>query len=367
MNKLLSVIKKDIVLTISILLAAVSCFFVIPNSSYIDYIDFKTLILLFCLMAVMVGFTEAGLFDLCARKLLRLCKNTRSVVFALVMLCFFFSAFITNDVALITFVPFAITTLKLADRSKLIPAVVVLQTVAANMGSALTPIGNPQNIYIYSISSLSFGEFFTTMLPFGVATFAFLVLSLFFFKSSPLDVKTDETSFLDLKKTLLFSSLFVLSILSVLKILSAIICLGLVVLFLLFFDRKVFTMVDYSLLLTFIGFFIFVGNMGRISFFREQIETLINTGEVVFSALVSQIISNVPAALLLSGFTENFSALLIGVNIGGLGTLIASMASLISYKFVAAELTNSKGFYLLIFSAVNFGLLIVMLLLSSIV
>lgn len=365
MNKLISVIKKDTVLFISLLLAIISCFFITPDASYFSYIDFKTLSLLFCLMAVMVGFTKAGLFDLCARKLLKLCRNARSVVLVFVMLCFFFSAFITNDVALITFVPFAITTLKLANCTRLIPAVVALQTVAANMGSALTPIGNPQNIYIYSISDLSFGKFFTTMFPFGAATLIFLLFSLLFFKRSSLSVQADEVLKPDVKRIVLFSVLFAASILSVLKMLDFRMSLGLVILTLLFADRKVFTKIDYSLLLTFIGFFIFVGNMGRIPFLREQIEALINTNEVIFSALLSQIISNVPAALLLSGFTDNFSAILIGVNIGGLGTVIASMASLISYKFVAAELPDKKGFYMLVFSCVNFGLLIVMLVLST--
>ncbi len=367
MNKVISFIKKDAVLFISIILAVISCFFVVPDAQYLSYIDLRTLALLFCLMVAVAGFTDAGLFSLCANRLLKMSHTCRGVVAALTLLCFFFSPFITNDVALITFVPFAITVLTLAHRSELIPITVVLQTVAANMGSCLTPIGNPQNIYIYSISDLSFGEFFLSLLPFGAVTLIFLLVCLLFIKRESLEQSNTAAAKLNCKKTVFYAFLFVISLLSVLKVVDYRICFVLIAIALLIFDRSIFLKVDYSLLITFVGFFVFVGNMGRLPFFREQIELLLQSKEVFSSALISQVISNVPAALLLSGFTENLTALLIGVNIGGLGTLIASMASLISYKFVASSLPSKKGYYFLLFSVVNFVLLAVMLLLNLII
>ncbi len=367
MDKVISFIKKESVLFISLLLAASSMFFVVPDSQYISYIDFRTLCLLFCLMAVMAGFSKAGLFEFCANSLLCRAKNTKSVVLVLTLLCFFFSGVITNDVALITFVPFAITVLKLAGKVNLIPITVILQTIAANMGSCLTPIGNPQNIYIFNISGLSFLDFVKLLLPYSVVTLAVLLGIVLGMKKESVSSNMQSAIAPNIKSSVIFALLFLASLLAVFGIMHHIVCLALVVLVLLITDRKLMLRIDYSLLLTFVGLFIFVGNMGRIPVINNMIESLLWGREIVFSALISQVISNVPAALLLSGFTDNMSALLVGVNIGGLGTLIASMASLISYKYVAAALPDKKAHYLLVFSLLNFALLGIMLLLSLII
>lgn len=361
MKRIVSFIKKESVLCISLLLAAVSCFFVRPDAEYLSYIDLRTLALLFCLMADMAGFKEAGLFSFCAGRLIKTTSTARGLQAVLTLLCFFFSAFITNDVALITFVPFAIAVLGMAGRPDLLPITVVMQTVAANMGSCLTPIGNPQNIYLYSISDISFLEFFLLLLPYAGVTLICLILMLFLTKKSPVTPSSEEVAKVRVVPTVLHGILFAVSILGVIKLIDYPLCLIITLILLLIFDRRLFLRVDYSLLLTFVGFFIFVGNMGRIPLFKEFIENMLSGREVLFSALASQVISNVPAALLLSGFTENYSALLIGVNIGGLGTLIASMASLISYKYIAAAMPESKGKYFLIFTVVNFVLLLLML------
>lgn len=353
MEKLAEFIKKEAVLIIALFLAFISCFFVSPDTAYFGYIDFKTICLLFCLMATMCGFSSAGVFFFSADQLIKRTKTSRGIVGTLVFLCFFFSAVITNDVALITFVPFGITVLSLAGLREKIPLTVVLSTIAANMGSTLTPLGNPQNIYIHSISGIGVWQFFVTMLPYALVSFVFVSVTLLTLKSERVEYKGGENFAVDKKKGLFYLVLFILSLLSVLRIIDYIYVSVAVVILLLVFDRKIFRKVDYSLLLTFVGFFVFVGNMGRIPIFKDTIADLIAENEVVLSALISQVISNVPAALLLSGFTDNHEALLIGVNIGGLGTLIASMASLISYKFVAAELPDKKGRYLLIFTALN--------------
>ena len=366
MKSVISFIKRESVLVVSLVLAIASSFFV-SGADYLSFIDFGTLALLFCLMAVMAGFSASGLFSFAAKKLLGVFKGARSVVAVLVLLCFFFSCFITNDVALITFVPFAIAVLGFAGRTNLIPITVILQTIAANMGSSLTPIGNPQNIYLFSAYKLNVLDFLKLMLPYSAATLVFLFVSFLFIKNTPLELKEEEVPVPRTFGTVFYSILFILSVLAVFGVINHFICLLAVILALSLFDRKTIFKVDYCLLLTFVGFFIFVGNIGMIPAVKNLIEELLSGKEIIFSALISQAISNVPAALMLSGFTDNGAALLVGVNIGGLGTLIASMASLISYKFVAAALPDRKGKYLLVFSLLNFALLGVMLLLSLII
>ncbi len=367
MIRMISFFKKEVVLCVSVLLAIASMFFVTPNANYISYIDFKTLGLLFCLMAVMAGLKKAGLFSFCANALLKKTSSARGVQAVLVLLCFFFSALITNDVALITFVPFAITVLTLAKRTDLLPITVALQTIAANMGSCLTPIGNPQNIYLYSISDIGFTDMFITMLPYAAVTLLALMVCIMCTKASPITYAQTEQKPINTKLTVIYILLFIISLLGVLKLLNYLICLAAVLILLIVFDKRTVLKVDYSLLFTFVGFFIFVGNMGNIPFFRQLIELLLEGKEVLFSALASQIISNVPAALLLSGFTDNFTDLIIGVNLGGLGTLIASMASLISYKYIARSLPDKKGKYFALFTLFNFILLGIMLLMSFII
>lgn len=363
MNKAISFFKKESVLCISFLLAIISSFFVLPDAQYLSYIDFNTLALLFCLMAAVAGFNEIGLFSLIGNRILSKVTSTRSVTVILTALCFCFSPFITNDVALITFVPLSLNVLTAVNRKSLIPITVILQTIAANVGSSLTPIGNPQNIYIYSISNMSFAEIFITMLPFAAITIVFSAICVILQPKYKLSYTSSYNKRLDLKSLTVYALLFAVGLLAVFKIINTYIALVIVIAVLLCFNKKILLRVDYSLLLTFVGFFVFVGNMGRTSFFSSQIEGIINGNEITVSAIGSQVISNVPAALLFSGFTDNLKELLIGVNLGGLGTLIASMASLISYRYIAKALPNEKGKYLIIFSVLNFILLAASLLL----
>ena len=336
--------KKEAVLSVAVILAVVSSFFVHPDKEYLGYIDFRTLAILFCLMAVMAGLQQIGLFGYVAEKLLKLVKHVRGIIFILIMLCFFSSMLITNDVALITFVPFTFIVLKmiLGERAeKLIVPVVVMQTIAANLGSMLTPIGNPQNLYLYGKTSMNFGSFIGFMLPYTVIAFILLTAWCLLFpykgeKQAALQL-VKETSLVTYKKQLtVYGVLFVLCLLTVAHILSYEVTLLAVLVVVFLLDKNVLGKVDYALLLTFVGFFIFIGNMGRICVVREVLSQVLNGRELLISFLCSQMISNVPAAILLSGFTQEYRGLLQGVNIGGLGTLIASLASLISYKFFAA-------------------------------
>ena len=353
MKKIFAFIKNEIVMLISMLLAVVSMFFVAPSAEYFNYIDFRTLALLFCLMTVTAGLNALGFFKLLAENLLNRAKNIRTLVLILVLLCFFSSMIITNDVALITFVPFTIVTLKLAGQDKKMIFTVTLETVAANLGSMLTPIGNPQNLYLFSAYNMSISDFLLTILPYAfVSLIMLIVFSLFSGKEKLNPTNSKETQKPDVKYMIMYFILFAVSLLGVFRILNYIILFAVVVITVLIFDRKTLLKVDYSLILTFIFLFIFIGNLGNIPSINDWLSNTVNGNEVITGVLASQVFSNVPAAILLSGFTQNAASLLIGVNIGGLGTLIASMASLISFKFIQKEKTSTSK-YLLVFTAIN--------------
>ena len=353
MLKIKEFIKSEAVLIISFILAAASAFIVTPNAGYIDYIDFRTLGLLLCLMAVMAGLGSMGVFRLLASKLLSFAGTTRSLCMWLSLLCFFSSMVITNDVALITFVPFTIIALKLCGCEKLMIPLVVLETVAANLGSMLTPIGNPQNLYLFSAFQMTGKNFFLTVFPYAVLSLVLTVISVLLIKKET--IAFSDNSAKERPDTLrcgIHAILFLLSILTVFKVIPFEITLAVTVIALLIFDKKALLKVDYSLLFTFIFLFIFIGNLKNIESVSRFLEGFVKGNEVLAGVACSQIFSNVPAALLLSGFTNNINNVLIGVNLGGLGTLIASMASLISFKLIVKEKV-STGKYLLVFTAVN--------------
>lgn len=361
-TKVKELFQKETVCCIAFLLAVISMCFVVPSKNYISYIDFRVLALLFCLMAVVRGFSSIGVFTRLGTMLLTHVHSLRMLSALFIFLCFFFSMLITNDVALITFVPFTILVLSMAEQKKFLIPVVVLETIAANLGSMLTPLGNPQNLYLYTISGLSIGAFVRIMLPYSFVSAILLLIFILFLPKDTVSTATaantaNSTNTVTASNTsnviceavkarknprILFAFyliLFLLCLLTVLHILPYQILFFLVLTGFLLLDYRVLKDVDYFLLLTFLCFFIFIGNMKQISLVHELISKLLVHHEVLMGIGASQIISNVPAAILLSGFTDDYSALLIGVNLGGLGTLIASLASLISFKFY----TNSNG------------------------
>lgn len=379
-NRIFVFLKKETVLCVSLILAALSMLFVPPDREYWGYIDFRTLAILFSLMSIMAGLQKAGVFEKIAQKLLSHVKSVRSLLLTLVLLCFFSAMFITNDVALITFVPFTFIVLDLLGdgrKDRLVLPAVVMQTIAANLGSMLTPVGNPQNLYLYGKAGLSVEEFLLLMLPYTVLSFLLLAgWSLLQGGRCPQALEPDSVSVRKpalrereaagstsaipaaapgsvARLLVVYLILFLLCLLAVGRMVPWQAAFAAVILVVFIADRRVFVKVDYSLLLTFAGFFVFVGNMGRIPALREFLQDMIAGREVYTAVLVSQIISNVPAALLLSGFTEDFAGLIVGTNLGGLGTLIASMASLISYKYMAKEAAGRKGRYLVLFTVGN--------------
>lgn len=361
-NKVLKFIKDEPVLTVAAIAALISAFFVKPDMQYIDYIDFKVISVLFCLMAVVAGFSALGVFDVLAQKLTKSASNERTLAAVLIMLCFFSSMLITNDVALITFVPFAITLLGMCSMHDKIIPVLTLQTIAANIGSSLTPVGNPQNLFLYSTFSMNAGSFFSVTVPIVLAGFVLLVLCCLIFKPKKLTVPfTAHGSISDKKAFIRGIILFLLSIGTVFSVIPVWLSLAAVLLELIIFRRELFKHVDYMLLITFVCFFVFVGNIARIDAVREVLSSLLTGRELVVSVLLSQVISNVPAAVMLSGFTDNAQALVAGTNIGGLGTIIASLASLITFKFYTRTNGAKSARYLLYFTVVNVVMIIPML------
>ena len=361
-SKLIHFIKKEPVFAIAALCTLVSAVFVPPGPAYWSYIDFRVLFLLFCLMAVVAGVQKYGLFSRLAGVLLQGNKSFRFLWLILVLLPFFSSMLITNDVALLTFVPFAILVLRIGGKEDRILEVIVFQTIAANLGSMLTPVGNPQNLYLYSHYSMGMGEFLKAVVPFGLLSLlAFLFLA-FFRKREPVAIAPLQSPCQwNGKRILCYGALFVLCLCSVFHLLPSGALFGIVFLAVWLLDRELIFQMDYVLLGTFVCFFIFAGNLGKIELVAGFFEALMEKAPLLASAAASQVMSNVPAAVLLSGFTQNGTALLLGTDLGGLGTPIASLASLISMRFYMQLDHSRPGRFLAVFLAFNFLFLAVLL------
>lgn len=354
-------VRREAVLVISLVCALLSMLAVPPDAAYADYIDLRVLCLLFCLMAVVAGLQQCGLFTVLAQCLLTGRKQLRLLYLALVLLPFFCSMLITNDVALITFVPFTVLVLSHIDRMDALIRVVVLQTLAANLGSMATPVGNPQNLFLCSYYGLGFGAFLRVVLPLTLVSLLALSAAALWTRGETIEITFPQREQIRQPRLfVLLCLLFVLCLLSVVHVLHYGITTAAVALCLLLFARGLFARVDYALLLTFVGFFIFAGNIGRIEAVRNVLELLLGGSTYWTSVLASQVISNVPAAVLLSGFTDNWRALLAGVDVGGLGTPIASLASLISLKLYLRAENASLPRYLLVFTLANIAGLVLL-------
>ena len=357
MARIRSFVKREPVLLLSALAALVSCFFVAPDAGYLAYIDWRTLALLYCLMTVVAGLRQAGLFAYLAHILCLRAGTLRAMGTLLVALCFVSSMLITNDVALLTFVPFAVVVLGMAGQSRALIHVVVLQTVAANLGSILTPVGNPQNLYLYSYYDFPMADFLGVTFPVWALSLVLILLGCLILPRTPLTVFLGETPLLNRRRLRIYGALFLVCMLTVLRVLPWPAMLGTVIAVLLIFDRKMLLKADFLLLLTFAAFFVFSGNLARVPAVDNLLRRLLGGREYLAALLTSQVISNVPAALLLSGFTAESRALLLGVNVGGLGTPIASLASLISMKLYSHSEHADAGRYLAEFTLVNLLLL----------
>lgn len=356
-HKITGFLKKNAVLCIAVCAALITCFIIPPDKAYLAYFDFKTLTCLFCVLAVVCALRNIRFFTVLARKIVRIFKTTRSSILALVYITFLGSMLIANDMALLTFLPLGYFVLSSTGKQKYMAFTFIMQNIAANLGGMLTPFGNPQNLYLYSFFQIPTGAFVLTMLPpFCISVLLITLCCMIFVKKEPLEIH-DEPVRLPVARTLVYGLLFALSIIIVFHFIPYWIGLIVVPLALWFLDKKALKQVDYGLLFTFVAFFVFAGNMARIPAVERLLGGLIAKNPLIVSAASCQIISNVPSAILLSQFTSDWRGLLVGVNIGGAGTLIASLASLITFREYTSKTHGQTGKYILWFSLFNFGFL----------
>lgn len=367
MQRLLSFFKVNAVMLIAALAAVVTSIIVPPDKAYIDYFDFKTLTCLFCVLAVVCALRNIRFFYTMAKAIIRKFKNTKLCILALVYITFIGSMLIANDMALLTFLPLGYFVLHTTGKEKYMAFTFIMQNIAANLGGMLTPFGNPQNLYLYSRFKIPDLEFVSIMLiPFLISIALITACCLIFVKSEPLVIEERAAS-LPVPRTVVYLILFAFSILIVFRTIPYYIGLILIPLVLLVLDRQALLQVDYGLLLTFVFFFIFSGNMARIDAVRDFFSYLLEKNTLVFSALSCQFISNVPSAILLSQFTDNYRELLLGVNIGGAGTMIASLASLITFREYSKQDPGHTLRYVIKFSLFNFAFLGILILICSII
>ena len=350
-------LKKNAVLCVAILAAVITSFIVPPDAAYLDYFDWKTLTCLFCVLAVVCALKNIFFFTVLAEKIVALFKNTRASILALAYITFLGSMLIANDMALLTFLPLGYFVLSSTGKTKYMAFTFIMQNIAANLGGMLTPFGNPQNLYLYTKFTIPTGEFVATMLPPFLISVALITLSCFVFvKKETLEIETRDIQ-LPKWRTVIYALLFTLSIVIVFRLIPFVVGLIVIPIALLIMDRKALEDVDYGLLFTFVAFFVFSGNMSRIPFIQNLFGGLLQKNTLLVSICSCQIISNVPSAILLSQFTGNYTELLLGVNIGGVGTLISSLASLITFREYSKHNPDKVKRYILLFSAFNFGFL----------
>ena len=354
--------RHDTLLGVCLILADLSMLAVPPDEEYLSYFDARVLCLLFCLMAVVLGFQECGVFAVLSQRLLKSCNRFPVLCLVLVLLPFFCAMLVTNDVALITFVPFTILVFEQIGRNDNLVRIIVLQTVAANLGSMATPVGNPQNLFLYAFYTLDAKEFFTVVMPLVMTSLAALSMVALCVKNDAVQVCfSSQSTLCHPKRLAVYITLFALCLLTVFRFFPYLILTAIVIVSLLALSPALLKKVDYSLLLTFVCFFLFAGNMGRMPQIRQMLSVLLEQNTLLSAITASQIISNVPAAVLLSNFTADWRGLLLGVNIGGLGTPIASLASLISLKFYLRADHAQPLRYLWIFTLVNIAGLLLLL------
>ncbi|MBO5060659.1 MAG: citrate transporter [Clostridia bacterium] len=346
--------KKNTVMTVALLAAVVTSIIVPIDREYAGYFDFKTLTCLFCVLAVVCALKNINFFYMLARKIVQCFKTTRMSILALVYITFIGSMLIANDMALLTFLPLGYFVLTSTHKEKHMAFTFIMQNIAANLGGMLTPFGNPQNLYLYTKYEIPAAEFVSIMAPPFLVSILIITVCCLCVKSEPLEISNEKIE-LTPWRTAVYLLLFAFSIAIVFRGIPYLLGLIVIPLSLWFLDRKALKMVDYPLLLTFVFFFIFAGNMSRISMVREFFSALLDKSTLIFSVLSCQVISNVPSAILLSQFTENYRELLLGVNIGGAGTLIASLASLITFREYVRHNPGRTKQYIGLFTSYNFA------------
>ena len=360
-NSVLSFIKKEVVLSIAIIATIVTMFFVPIDKEYLGYFEYKTLVALFCMLAVVAGLKNTNVFELISKKLIGLFKTRRAVIYCLIYGTFFFDMIVANDMSLITFLPLTYIVLHSTGNDKYLAFTFIMQTIAANMGGMITPYGNPQNLYLYSYYNIPTLEFFGVLLIQSITVALLLFIGCLFIKNEKLSLKNEEKFEIKKKELIVYAILFVFVILSIFRVVPHLVTLAIVVVTVLIVDIKRFKYVDYALLATFCVFFIFSGNIARITVIKDFIANIVAENTLVAGIVSCQFISNVPTAIFLSKFTENYRDLLVSVNIGSLGIIISSLASLITLKEYLKHQPKNFKKYMGLFTLINSAFLAVLI------
>ncbi len=361
LGKVWAFARKEVVLSVAIIAAIITIFFVPFDAEYLNYFEYKTLIALFCMLAVVAGLKNTSVFEFVSRKLIALFKTRRAVIYTLVYGTFLFDMIVANDMSLITFLPLTFLVLHTTGNDKYLAYTFILQTVAANMGGMITPYGNPQNLYLYSFFNIDIGEFFSILLPQALLVAIGLFIAVLFVKNDKLELVNKDEIVVKKKELIIYGILFVFVILSIFRVVPHVITLALVIVTILIVDIKRFKYVDYALLSTFCVFFVFSGNIARIPAIHELIQNIVTKNTLIAGIVSCQFISNVPTAIFLSKFTSNYSDLLVAVNIGSLGIIISSLASLITLKEFLKHQPKKFKMYMGLFTLVNTSFLIVLM------
>jgi len=365
-DKILGFIKNEVVLSVAIILTIITCFFVPIDKEYLNYFDYNTLICLFCILSVVAGLKSTNVFELISRKMIGLFHTRRAVIYSLVFGTFFFDMIVANDMSLITFLPLTYIVLHSTNNDKYLAFTFIMQTIAANMGGMITPYGNPQNLYLYSYYNIDTSEFFGILLLQSITVAVLLYICCAFIKNDTLKLKKNSKIIISKNNLIIYSILFILVILTIFRVIPYLITLGIVIVTIFCVDRTRFKKVDYALIATFSVFFIFSGNIARIPAIKDLISNIVVKNTLLAGLVSCQFISNVPTAIFLSKFTNNYTDLLISVNIGSLGILISSLASLITLKEFLKHQPKNFLKYLAMFTIFNTIFLCVLLLVTQI-
>lgn len=353
-------IKNNVITTIAIILAVLTCFFVPIDKEYINYFDYKTLICLTCILLSVQCLKDSGFFQYLSKKLIYIFKNTRSVVLALILFTFLCDLFLANDMSLITLLPLTYIVLSSTKKMKYFAFTLIMQNIAANMSGMITPHGNPQNIYLYSFYNIPTLEFIKILLPhFVIVLLLLIIIPIIVVKKEPLKLINDETKKVD-NKIIVYFIMFILSLLIIFRVIPYVLGLFIILILAFIFNRKAIKNMDWDLIVTFAAFFVFSGNISRIGYISDVLVNLLDKNVLLTGMLSCQFISNVPSAILLSKFTMDYESLVVAVNIGSLGTLISSLASLITLKhYLKGE--NKFFEYILLYTVINIIFLAVLL------
>jgi len=359
-SSMVLILKKQVVLTIATIAMLVTCLFVPVDAAYLDYFNWRTLATLFCTLAVVAAFSHIHVFEILSKNIVLKLHNLRNATLGLVLITFVGSMLLANDMALLTFLPLGFYVLNSTDNKQAMAFTFIMQNVAANLGGMVTPFGNPQNLYLYAYYNIETLEFIKIMLPTFIAATILILLICCFVKPIPLELKKDNEYKLDIKRTVIYSILFICSLLIVFRVIPYLLGTIVITVILYMMDREAIKEVNYPLLATFCVFFVFSGNMARIPMVNAFFSEVLPINTLLFGILSCQVISNVPSAVLLSHFTSDYQSLLAAVNIGGCGTLIASLASLITFTEFKKHNPNQVKSYIIKFSVINFSFVIIL-------